>query len=226
MGHIPSLSLSLSAGEPLKRRTMVSLQDPSLHRLLWQRSNQSDLWVMDDVTVTVEECPRDNEWCQFGRVTEDFNGTLKYVLLMVMSQFFISPFPCSPLLWNGDSFPDSSSIGPYSCSDLSDPSLLVPPGDQIISRPLLEPTTAVIFGVEFPYPSPLCRPGTEYSPVELRQCRSIEGVLGECVLIALVSISGDSHVTFENDHMTKFPHRLWELPRPIDFSTPLLAGRT
>ena len=61
----------------------------------------------------------------------------------------------------------------------------------------------MIFGAEFPYPTPLCRPGSEYSPAELRQCRSIEGVLGECVLIALVSASGDSHVLVDNDHMTK-----------------------
>ena len=187
----------------MKRRTLVTLQDPGLHRLLWQRSNQSDLWVMDDVMLIVEECPIDDEWCRFGRAREDFNGTLKYMMLLVVVNFSIFHLPCSPLLWNGDSFPISSLIGPYSCPDLRDPSLFIFPGDQIISRPLLEAAVAVIFGAEFPYPTALCRPGSEYSPVELRQCRSIEGVLGECVLIALVSASGDSHVLVDNDHMTK-----------------------
>ena len=68
----------------MKRRTLVTLQDPGLHRLLWQRSNQSDLWVMDDVMLIVEECPINDEWCRFGRAREDFNGTLKYTMLLVV----------------------------------------------------------------------------------------------------------------------------------------------
>ena len=75
--HQVSDSLSVSPGDPVSRRTLVPLQNPGLHRLLWQRSNQSDFWVMDDVIVIVEECPVGLEDCQFGRAREDFNGTLK-----------------------------------------------------------------------------------------------------------------------------------------------------
>jgi hypothetical protein len=136
-----------------------------------------------------------------GKISMEHSSII--MMLLAVVNFSIFHLPCSPLLWNGDSFPISSLIGPYSCPDLRDPSLFISPGDQIISRPLLEAAVAVIFGAEFPYPTTLCRPGSEYSPVELRQCRSIEGVLGECVLIALVSASGDSHVLVDNDHMTK-----------------------
>ena len=69
------------SGDPVKRRTLVALEDPGLHRLLWQRSNQSDLWVMDDVIIIVKECPMDDESCRFGRAKEDFNGILKCVML-------------------------------------------------------------------------------------------------------------------------------------------------
>lgn len=101
------------------------------------------------------------------------------------------PFPHSPLLWDSNSFPASSFIGPRPCPHPRDPTLLLPPGGQIISRPLLGVTIGVIFDVEFPLQPPFCSMGAEYSPVEARLCRSIEGVLGECLLVGLVSSSGD-----------------------------------
>lgn len=113
-------------------------------------------------------------------------------------------------MWESTSFSSSSIIGPFSCSD--SPSLLVPPGDQIITRPLIEGTTAIQFGVVFPYPSSLCRDErVRYSPVEVRQCRSIAGVLGDCELIALVSISGQSLVSILLDSVILVSHRVWEL---------------
>ena len=68
-------------GEAISRRTLVELQDPALHRLLWQRSNQSDVWIMDDVIVIVDECIEYTVGeCELERVKEDFNGSLKYVM--------------------------------------------------------------------------------------------------------------------------------------------------
>lgn len=75
--HI-SLSLLSLSGEPVTRRTRVLLRDAALHRLLWQRSNQSDWWIMDNVALLVEGCPVKEGGCDRGRVREDFNGpTLK-----------------------------------------------------------------------------------------------------------------------------------------------------
>ena len=108
-----------------------------------------------------------------------------------VSPILIPPFPYSLLFSDSDSLPTSTSVGPRPCPDPRDPALLVPPGDQIISRPLSAVVTGLIFGVEFPTLPPFCSVGAEYSPVEVRQCRSIEGVLGECVLLTLVSSSGD-----------------------------------
>ena len=52
-------------------------------------------------------------------------------------------------------------------------------------------TWAAIFDVGFPLPPPFCLGGAEYFPVEVRQCRSIQGALGECELVGLVSASGE-----------------------------------
>ena len=59
------------------RRSLILLSDPALHRLLWQRDDQSDLWNLDDVTLLVEECPVGMGGCEGGRVRVDFNGTVK-----------------------------------------------------------------------------------------------------------------------------------------------------
>ena len=67
----------LSPGEPVARRSIVALSDTTYHRLLWQRTNQSDWWNLDDVMVLVEECPVGLGGCEDGRVNEDFNGTIK-----------------------------------------------------------------------------------------------------------------------------------------------------
>lgn len=63
----------------MTRRTQVLLRGAALHRLLWQRSNQSDWWIIDNVTLLVEGCPVKEGGCERGgRVREDFNGsTLK-----------------------------------------------------------------------------------------------------------------------------------------------------
>ena len=71
------LSLSLSSGEAAVRRTIILFADPALHRLLWQRPEQSDLWNLDDVTLLVEECLMGVGGCEGGRVRVDFNGTVK-----------------------------------------------------------------------------------------------------------------------------------------------------
>lgn len=106
--------------------------------------------------------------------------------------FPIFPFSHSSLLWDSDSFPASSLIGPRPCPDPRNPALLISPGDQIISHSLLGGTRGVVFDAEFSSMPSFCM-GAEYSPVEVRQCRSIEGVLGECQLVRLVSRSGDYH---------------------------------
>lgn len=114
-----------------------------------------------------------------------------------------SPFPYSSVVWDSDSFPTSTIIGPRPCSNPRDPALLISPGDHIISRSLPGVTRGVMFDVEFPLLPPFCRMGAEYSPVEVRQCRSIEGVLGECQLVGLVSRSGNYHVTRCLYHVTR-----------------------
>ena len=73
----PASATPLSPGEAISRRTLIHLQDPAQHRLLWQRSNQSDVWIMDDVMLIVEECLEGVGGCELGRVREDFNGSLK-----------------------------------------------------------------------------------------------------------------------------------------------------
>lgn len=113
-----------------------------------------------------------------------------------------SPFPYSSVVWDSDSFLASTIIGTRPCSNPRDIALLIPPGDQIISRSLMEVTRGVVFDAEFPLLPPFCRMGAEYSPVEVRLCRSIEGVLGECQLVGLVSRSGDYHVTRCLHHVT------------------------
>ena len=62
----------------MERRTHILLSDPALHRLLWQRANQSDVWVLDDVMVILDRCLVEAGGCDGERVSEDFNGTLKY----------------------------------------------------------------------------------------------------------------------------------------------------
>ena len=76
LSSLSSLSL-FPPGEPETRRTLVLLSDVALHRLLWQRTNQSDWWNMDDVIVLLEECPVGVGGCEGRRVREDFNGTVK-----------------------------------------------------------------------------------------------------------------------------------------------------
>ena len=67
-------------GDALIRRTVLPLPPSIGNVLLWRRvPAQSDWWYMDDVTVTGDVCPVGVGECEDGMVTEDFNGTLKYV---------------------------------------------------------------------------------------------------------------------------------------------------
>ena len=86
----------------------------------------------------------------------------------------------------------------------------MPPGGPVISLPLLGGSGGLIFDVEFPSLPSFCVEG-EYSPVEVRQCRSIEGVLGECELLALVSSSGETlGQSCDQMMMSSFPSdRVW-----------------
>lgn len=70
----PPLSLLSLSGEPVTRRSVISLGDAALHRLLWQRSNQSDWWIMDHVTLLLEGCPVKEGGCERRGVREDFSG--------------------------------------------------------------------------------------------------------------------------------------------------------